>query len=297
MDMIKNLINSKLQKFPIEGFDIHIIKKYEELSGEDESFKAQNLAVLLIKSGNFKLKIEDVIQELSVRDLIIIPKDSDCHVIEVLGKLHLYLITFSSDFAVKNCLRKELVDSFYFFIRKEPMKASLDENEYSVLSLIYRLIYYINLDSKKEGYESELHRISLNLFIYELKLIYNKYASNSIPNFTRKENIVMQFLTILSIHYKKHHHVQFYAGALFITPIYLNRVVKEVTGKSVKLLIIEAIISEAKILLEDGQISLAEIAEEMEFASASIFGIFFKKHTSLSPSDYRTSFFEKSRGH
>ncbi|PTS95844.1 hypothetical protein DBR27_16760 [Flavobacterium sp. HMWF030] len=106
----------------------------------------------------------------------------------------------------------------------------------------------------------------------------------------------MQFLTILSIHYKKHHHVQFYAGALFITPIYLNRVVKEVTGKSVKLLIIEAIISEAKILLEDGQISLAEIAEEMEFASASIFGIFFKKHTSLSPSDYRTSFFEKSRG-
>ncbi|MBF4485801.1 helix-turn-helix domain-containing protein [Flavobacterium sp. CSZ] len=295
--MIKNLINSKLQMFPIEGFDIHIIKKYEELSGKDESFKAQNLAVLLIKSGNFKLKIEDVIQELSVRDLIIIPKDSDCHVIEVLGKLHLYLIIFSSDFAVKNCLRKELVDSFYFFIRKEPMKASLDENEYSVLSLIYRLIYYINLDSKKDGHENELHRISLNLFIYELKLIYNKYASNSIPNFTRKENIVMQFLTILSIHYKKHHHVQFYAGALFITPIYLNRVVKEVTGKSVKLLIIEAIISEAKILLEDGQISLAEIAEEMEFASTSIFGIFFKKHTSLSPSDYRTSFFEKSRGH
>ncbi|MFC0779962.1 helix-turn-helix domain-containing protein [Flavobacterium sp. HJSW_4] len=294
--MIKNLINTKLENRPIEGFDIHLIKKYEAVTSGEDEFRSENLAILLIRSGSFKLKLEDVIQDLSARDLIIIPKDSDCNILEIRDRLQLYLVTFSSEFAVKNCLKKELIDSFYFFIRKEMMKASLDENEYSVLSLIYRLVYYVNLDANSGGCESELRRISLNLFLYELQVIYTKHLGNSIASFTRKENIVMEFLTILSIHYKKQHHVQFYAGALFITPIYLNRVVKEVTGKSVKLLIIEAIVSEAKILLEDIQLSLVEIAEELGFDNLSIFRIFFKKYTLLSPSDYRSNFFDKLNG-
>lgn len=291
--MLKNLINIKIEDGPIDGFDIHLIKKYEQCQTKEDSFMSENLAILLIRSGSFKLKIEDIIQDLSTRDLIIIPKDTDCNILEIRDKSQIYLVTFSSDFAIRNCLKKELVDSFYFFIRKESIKASLDENEYSVLSLIYRFIYYVNLEAKREAYESELLRISLNLFLYELKIIYAKYASNVLPNFTRKENIVMQFLTILSIHYKKQHQVQFYAGALFMTSIYLNRVVKEITGKSAKVLIIEALISESKILLEDVQISFSEIAEEMEFASVSVFGIFFKKYTSLSPSEYRANFIEK----
>lgn len=294
--MLKNLINTKLQNLPIDGFDIHLIKKYEKVTNSVDEFKSENLAFLLIRSGGFKLKLEDVIQDLSARDLIIIPKDSDCNILEIHDKLQIYIVTFSSEFTVKNCLKKELIDSFYFFIRKETMKASLNENEYSVLSLIYRLVYYVNVNAHREEYESELHRISLNLFLYELKVIYTKYVGNSMPKFTRKESIVMEFLTILSIHYKKQHHVQFYAGALFITPIYLNRVVKEITGKSVKILIIEALISEAKILLEDGQLSLVEISEELGFESLSIFRIFFKKYTSLSLSDYRSNSFEKFKG-
>jgi len=290
--MIKNLVNAKLLDLSMEGVDIHIIKKYENSEGV-ESFITENLAVLLIRSGNIKIKLQEIIQNLSARDLIVIPKDSICTIFEVQEKFQLYLITFSSEFAVKNCLKRELVDSFYFFIRKEPLKASLEEKEYQVLSLIYKLIHYINLESKRTDIDNELYRISLNLFLYELKLIYTKYSSDTLISFTRKENLVIQFLTVLSIHYKKQHHAKFYAGALFITSKYLNKVVKEVTGSSVKALIIEAIISEAKILLEDTQNTFAEIAEEMEFASVSIFSIFFKKHTSYSPSEYRAIFIDR----
>nr|WP_199001400.1 helix-turn-helix domain-containing protein [Flavobacterium sp. ASV13] len=290
--MIKNLINANLLDLSGEGLDIHIIKKYEK-SESDESFIAENLAVLLVRSGNIKIKLQEIMQNLSARDFIVIPKDSICKIFEVQEKLQLYLITFSSEFAVKNCLKRELVDSFYFFIRKEPLKASLEEKEYQVLSLIYKLIHYINLEAKRTDIDEELYRISLNLFLYELKLIYAKYSSDTVISFTRKENLVIQFLTVLSIHYKKQHHAKFYAGALFITSKYLNKVVKEVTGSSVKALIIEAIISEAKILLEDTQNTFAEIAEEMEFASVSVFSIFFKKHTSYSPSEYRAIFIDK----
>ena len=80
--MLKNLINTKLENRPIDGFDIHLIKKYEDISSEEEEFRSENLSILLIRSGGFKLKLEEVIQDLSARDLIIIPKDSDCNILE-----------------------------------------------------------------------------------------------------------------------------------------------------------------------------------------------------------------------
>lgn len=277
---------------PVEGVDVHIIKKYLVKTSAEESFMVEKLSILLIRSGSFKIKLQEFIQVLSARDLLVIPKDSLCTLLEVQDKLQLFLITFSSDFAVKNCLKKELVDSFYFFIRKDPLKATLEEREFLVLSLIYKLIYFVNKDDRS-GLDTELQKINLNLFLYELKLIYAKYSSTNAANFTRKESLVVQFLTILSIHYKKQHNVKFYAGTLYVTAGYLNKVVKQVTGKNVKILIIEALISEAKILLEDSHFTIAEIADEMTFRSVTIFSIFFKKHTSFSPSEYRSNSIER----
>lgn len=288
-----NFFNTRRQDFTLEGVNIHILKNYEFKNLAGDSFKAENLAILLVRSGSLKIKLKEIIQSLTARDLIIIPKDSDCTIFDAQDQIQLYLISFSSEFAVKNCLKRELIESFYFFIRKEPLKASLEEKEYQVLSLIYKLIHYVNHEAKRTGSDSELQRISLNLFLYELKVIYAKYAIDPVINFSRKESLVIQFLTILSIHYKRQHQVKYYAGSLFVTAGYLSKAVRDVTGKSVKIIIIEALISEAKMLLEDGQMSIAEIAEEMEFDNVSIFGIFFKKHTSLSPTDYRTNSYEK----
>jgi AraC-like DNA-binding protein len=203
------------------------------------------------------------------------------------------MISFSSEFSLKNCLKKEFIETFYFFIGKIPVKITLDEKEFLVLSLIYKLIYFVNKDAGKNGLDLELQRISFNLFLYELRLIYAKYTSETSQQFTRKESLIIQFLTILAIHYKKKHNAQFYAGALFVTPAHLNKIVKQVTGKTVKKIIVEAIINEAEQLLEDSQLTIIDIAEELEFTTANSFTIFFKKHTSISPSQYRSNAMER----
>lgn len=293
--MLKDLVNIELKDLPIKGLDIHIIKKYIVKTSCNESFTVNNLSILLIKSGSFKFQLREAIQDLTARDLIIIPKNSFCTLLEVQEKLHLFLISFSSEFAIENCLKKELVDSFYFFIRKESMKIALKEKDFLVLSLIYKLIYYLNKDAKRNCFDFELQRISFNLFLHELRFIYSKYTSETLLNFSRKESLTIQFLTILSIHCKKQHNVSFYAGGLFITSGYLNKIVKQVTGRAVKTLILEAIIVEAKNLLENPQPTVAAIAEELEFSSASGFSVFFKKHTSFTPSEYRSKAIERSK--
>ena len=291
--MIKDLVNINLNESQVEGLDVHIIKKYIVRTSLDESFTTENLSILLIKAGTFKVQIQQSIEDLSPWDLLVLPQNSLCQILEVHEKLQLFIISFSSDFAFKNCLKKELVESFYFFIRNTPIKIALEEREFLVLSLVYKLIYFVSRDSNSKGIDYELQRISFNLFLYELKLIYSKYTLDSAINFSRKESLIIQFLTILSIHCKKQHYVNFYAGALFVTPGHLNKIVKQLTGKTAKDLIVEAIIIEAKNLLEDTQSNIGKIAEELEFSSISSFSIFFKKHTAFSPTTYRSNSIER----
>ncbi|MBK0368238.1 helix-turn-helix domain-containing protein [Flavobacterium agrisoli] len=290
--MIKDLINTELYDKTHNGLAIHFIKRYIAEPYKDESFISSNLSVLLIKSGRFKIRLREIVQDLSTHHLLVIPKNALCTFMEIEDKIQLYLITFSSEFAIQNSLRKNLVDSFYFLVRKEPLKLALEDKDYQVLSMIYKLIYFVNKDKKSSGLDQELNRISFNLFLYELKIIYSKYTTETVLHFSRKENLTIQFLTILSIHCIKHHQVKYYAGALFITPAYLNKVIKETTGRTVKEFIIEALVIEAKSMLEEVQNTIEEIAEALHFSSFSAFSSFFKKYTDSTPSQYRQNSIE-----
>ncbi|SHH93013.1 Helix-turn-helix domain-containing protein [Flavobacterium sp. CF108] len=291
--MIKDLINIELKDLPVEGLDIHIIKKYVIKTSSDESFIVNNFSILLIKSGKFKIQLKEITQELTARDLMIIPKNSFCTLLEVHDKMQLFLISFTSDFVFKNSLKKELVESFYFLIAKSSMKIQLEEKDFLVLSLIYKLIYLVIKDVEKSVFDQELQRISFNLFLYELKQIYVRYNNDLILNLARKESLTIEFLTIVTIHCMKHHSVKFYAGSLFVTSGYLSKIVKQTTGKTLKGIIADAIIIEAKNLLEDLHLTITMIAEELEFSDAYTFSKFFKKHTSISPSEYRSNTIER----
>ncbi len=74
-----------------------------------------------------------------------------------------------------------------------------------------------------------------------------------------------------------------------------NKVLKKVTGQTVKKIIISAIVGEAQRLLDNPQPTIAQIAEELEFSTANNFSLFFKKHTGLSPSEYRINAVKKAK--
>jgi AraC family transcriptional activator of pobA len=291
--MLNKLINSELNESPYHGLQLCIIKKYVIKTASHESFIVNNFCILLIKSGAFKIQLKDTVHDLSAQDLIVIPKNTFLTLLDAEDKLKLYLVAFTDDFATQNCFKKELVDAFYFFIARPSLKITLDQKDFLVLSLIYKLIYFVRKESKLNSIEAELQRISFNLLLYELRSIHAKYTSQAALNFNRKERILIQFFTILSIHCKKQHSVKFYAGSLFITAGYLSKIVKQITGKPVKILIAESIIAEAKNLLEDSQLSVADIAEELSFSNSSTFCVFFKRHTSIAPSRYRTNAIER----
>jgi len=79
-----------------------------------------------------------------------------------------------------------------------------------------------------------------------------------------------------------------YAERLSIHVNYLNKVLKESTGKTTTEIISSRIIQEAKVLLKESNWSISEIAYSLGFEEVAHFSNFFKKQTSVAPLSYRS---------
>ncbi|AMR25538.1 transcriptional regulator (plasmid) [Hymenobacter psoromatis] len=80
---------------------------------------------------------------------------------------------------------------------------------------------------------------------------------------------------------------QSYASSLSVHVNYLNRSVKEVTGKPTSVHIAERLVLEAKALLQHTTWSIADIADGLGFEYSTYFNNYFKRVTGLIPTSYR----------
>ena len=84
-------------------------------------------------------------------------------------------------------------------------------------------------------------------------------------------------------------HVSFYARMQHITPRYFSAIIKEKTGDSALQWIVRMVITEAKQLLEESDLSIKEIADQLNFPTQSFFGKYFKQYVGVSPKEYRNN--------
>lgn len=98
-----------------------------------------------------------------------------------------------------------------------------------------------------------------------------------------------KFLSLVQQHFKKERFLDYYANQLEVSPKHLSRTVKEATSFSAVDWIDRFVILEAKVLLKSTNLSIQQISDELNFASQSFFGKYFKKHTGHSPKDFRNS--------
>ncbi|MDU1889463.1 MAG: helix-turn-helix domain-containing protein [Dysgonomonas sp.] len=128
----------------------------------------------------------------------------------------------------------------------------------------------------------------LRLFYLDL---YNNYRNTLFGKdktiAARKERLTYDFFLLLMEYCRKNREIAFYADKLFITPKYLALIIKEVSGRSAKDWIVEYIILEIKSLLKNSQLNIQEITVKTSFSNQASLGRFFRKHTGMSPSEYR----------
>jgi AraC-like DNA-binding protein len=174
----------------------------------------------------------------------------------------------------------------YIHLRKNPCTPLSWEETAHIEQCFAQLDQKLKL--RTHTFYQEVVQNAIVAFLLELaNILSGKTESFHKPIFSRREEIINRFIQLLSEHIGKEHLVTFYAEKLFITPQYLSLVLKEQTGRPANKWIDDALIIEAKIRLKSPYTNIQQVADTLNFSDQSTFGKFFKKHTGISPTEYR----------
>lgn len=104
---------------------------------------------------------------------------------------------------------------------------------------------------------------------------------------TRSKIVLEDFLLLVRDYHTKERSLSFYADKLYLTPKYLSKLIKSVSGKSAHEWIDSFVILEAKNLLKYSDMSIKSIVYDLNFPNQTTFYRFFKTKTGMTPSEYR----------
>lgn len=131
-----------------------------------------------------------------------------------------------------------------------------------------------------------LHQVGVILGMIASAIQQSHTAAHAVNG--QRYQLVNQFKQLTRDNYKELKQVQQYAGLLNITPLYLNEVVKAVTGFPASYWIQQEIILEAKRLLYYTTLDVKQVAYELGYEDHTYFSRFFKKNTGTTAQKFRT---------
>lgn len=201
-----------------------------------------------------------------------------------------YTVLFSEDFYKPADRAGSLQHSHLFRIGGTPvLNISSDKREF--LNGIFRNM--ITEQSSNYAHKDDLIRNYINLILHEAMKLQPSENFDNVKNAAHRitnvflELLERQFPIENSDHPLQLKTAQDYASNLSLHVNYLNRAVKEITGKSTTTHITERIASEAKAMLLHTDWNVADIAYALGFEYPTYFNNFFKRVTGTNPMSLR----------
>ena len=115
-----------------------------------------------------------------------------------------------------------------------------------------------------------------------------KMEARTIP--LHKHTLLRSFQQLVDKHYRDIRLPKEYADLLYVTPNHLNALCQDLLGKSAGDLIRNRTLLEAKRLLTNAEMTITEVAYDLNFKDNSYFNRFFKKAEGVTPDDFRKNF-------
>jgi AraC-like DNA-binding protein len=242
-------------------------------------------SMILIVSGSVDFVVGSTTGRLRAGQLYAFPNGAKAKA--VVSPIRFYLISCTIAFAINNRIAKYGNGYIEVITTQSYIVLSLSKVEVNHMIQLAELLKKKILSQNHTAFQNEMILLCLNLLLYEYCNLYYKKCKNVSAVHNRKEKIVIGFIELIQEHSKGRHDVKFYADSLFVSKGHLRKAVHWVTGMPAKYFIEMAVVSEAYLLLADGNLSITEISEQLNFSALSSFSGFFKKYTKVSPTQYR----------
>ena len=171
-----------------------------------------------------------------------------------------------------------------FFGNTNIPKISLNNQELQKFKTLHEV--FLDELNTKDNIQGEMLRMLMARFIIKCtRLLKNQEGFIETPK-SSKVDLLRSFNLLVEEHFKDEHGVAFYADKLIKSPKTLSNNFAKLSRSPLQI-IHQRIILEAKRLLTYSNMSTKEIAFEVGFEDASHLSRLFKKHTKLSPSEFK----------
>jgi AraC-like DNA-binding protein len=198
-----------------------------------------------------------------------------------------YYILFTEEFVTHSPILKDIRGQFPFMGYTGVQGFTLNEEEGMEIET---LVHEIDVEIKRND-ANTVASIELYVQLILLKALrsYSRQQLSKQETATNRNALYKRFIKLVGQHFLTHKKVSDYAKLLNVSADHLNRIIKSQSDKTAHELIDEMILMEAKALLKQTHLSIAEIAYQLEFSDPSHFNKFFKKLTGVTPLQYRES--------
>lgn len=146
-------------------------------------------------------------------------------------------------------------------------------------------ILYQHLKQQNGSSQVTLHLLSALLWYVDN--LWSQHEQTYRENQTRQQRLFTDFIQLVSEFAPAHHTIDYYASRLCITPRYMSTIIRQVSGKSAKQWIDDALVTRIKIELKHSDKTIAHIADDMNFPNPSFMIKFFKRMTGMTPASFR----------
>lgn len=177
--------------------------------------------------------------------------------------------------------------SYMLEMRERPV-ATVDDETMSVYLHRMKEIARV-MSNTHHHFRAEMVRNAVWMFLLDVADAYMRHCESerSGDDSGRMKMLFARFMYMLPQHVREGHTVGFFASKLCITPQYLNRIVRRISGGSASETINRLLVGEIVKLLKDSDMSMQEIADALNFADQATMTKFFRRHKGCSPTEYR----------
>ncbi|MGA9649167.1 helix-turn-helix domain-containing protein [Pedobacter sp.] len=287
MDQITTYSISKLQKaleLSAQNKDYFFINIGKEPLYTDEPFRTATFSVVLLKKGEIRVNTGLVTHNLKAPAVISVGPTIIRSFSRTEEKPEMELIFFTESFLLEGLTDVFLLSKFQFFEDNELHSLSLSSDELSSLAVIFGQISTCLKSALP--LERAIIRHLIFILVYGIDQLHYIRAKTSITR-TSNSPLLQRFRSLVTKEFLRHRSVNYYADELHVTPKYLSEVCKRDSGMTAGEWIDKAVLLEAKVLLQNRSMNIAQISDYLNFSDQSLFGKYFKNLHGCSPLEYR----------
>lgn len=269
----------------IKELDVHYLKEINSVKSLNTLLKPTRFSMLLVDCGTINFVVDEKCVSVATGQFYVIPYKAKADTI--INKVRVCIVSCSTSFAFNSSMSKFGSGYIDFVLICRGTLLKLEAREHKQMLMIVGLLKEKVSFQKRTTIHDEIVVLCFNLMVYEFGLFHYQHNGGYSMHHSRKERLVMNFISLLKQHCSFQHSVKFYADLLFVSGGYLSKAIREVTGMSAKHFIEMAILSEAYLLLAKESLTISEISTALNFNDSSTFSNFFKRYGKMSPTKYR----------